>query len=136
MYVRWDAVVKPDGYWSDAPRAPAAPAVPEHGANGAAVEVEVCLYGALRVAQGERTLKFPLPAAATLADVMGELRRRLAPEVLQGILTESGELLRCCRVFVDGMQAENPDAPVRGNARGGTSPALVEIILLVAAEGG
>ncbi|OGA03576.1 MAG: hypothetical protein A3I00_00005 [Betaproteobacteria bacterium RIFCSPLOWO2_02_FULL_64_12] len=134
MNVRWDAVVKQDQFWSNAVGAPAAavPVAPNSTDAGSPVEVEVCLYGLLGVAQGERYFRFELGAGDTLRDVIGELGRRVDPEVLRGIVAEDGEVFRYCRVFVDGMQAESLATPIRR----GASPTTVEIILLIAAEGG
>jgi hypothetical protein len=133
MNVRWDAVVGQDTFWST-PAAAAASSTPaaRTSAGPHPVAVEVSLYGMLAVALGERTLKFELPGDAVLADVIGELQRRLGPEVLRGIVGPNGEMNRCCRVFVNGAQAEDPATPVR---QGGAA-ATLEIILLVAIEGG
>jgi len=134
MNVRWDAVVKEDNFWSNTALAPhpAAPRADLPLDNDAPVDVEVCLYGLLGVSQGERFFSLQLRAGASLQDVIAELGRCLDPEVFRGIVSEGGEIHRYCRVFVDGAQAESLVTPIRR----GASPASVEIILLIAAEGG
>jgi len=132
MNVRWDAVVGQDTFWSTPPAAAASPAPAVPGSAQDCVAVDVRLFGMLGVAQRQRNFKLELPGAATLADVVAELRRRLDPEVARGIAGASGEVQRCCRVFVNGAQAEDPATPLR---QGGAA-AAVEIILVVAAEGG
>lgn len=134
MNVRWDAVVKQDNFWSKTAAAPLSEIAPVDipADKNAPVEVEVWLYGLLGISQGERCFRLELGAGATLKDVIGELGRRLDPEVFRGIVTEGGEVFRYCRVFVDGAQAESLVTPIRR----GASPATVEIILLIAAEGG
>jgi hypothetical protein len=133
MNVRWDAVVGQDTFWSTPPATPpsSTPAVCEPTEEGP-IAVEVRLYGMLAVAQGERSLKFTLPGNATLSEVIGELQRRLDPEVLGGIVGPNGDMNRCCRIFLNGAQTEDPATPIRQAG----AAAAVEIILLVAAEGG
>lgn len=128
MNMRWDAAVEANAFWSDASPSPAAPATPA----GEPVEVQVWLFGMLAASRAERPCKLRLAAGCSLRDVIGELGRRLEPDLLRHIVDERGEPFGHCRVFVDGMQAERWAAPIRG----GGSPTTVEIILLVAAEGG
>lgn len=128
MNVRWDAVVETNAFWSDARASSAAPAA----RAGAPVEAQVWLFGTLAGPQVERPYRLRLAAGFSLRDVIGELERRLDPDLFRRIVTERGEIFRHCRVFVDGTQAGGLATPIRS----GGSPAIVEIILLVAAEGG
>lgn len=128
MAVRWDAVVDRSCFWTEADPAPRAPAPVE----GACAEVEVWLYGLLAGPQVERPLRLRLETGVTLGDAIAELRRRLDPDLYRQVVSPDGRLLRHCRVFVNGEQAEDLAAPIPC----GASPASVELILLIAAEGG
>lgn len=130
--VRWDAAVGEDGFWTSAPARSHAPepATASGARDGLAVEVR--LFGMLSAAQGPRSIDLRLPDPSTLADVLVEVRRCLGPAGARSLIGANGAPERCCRVFVNGVQAEDPTAPLQQD--GGS--AAVEIILVIAAEGG
>jgi len=60
-----------------------------------------------------------------LRDVIDELGRRLGPDLLRNLVSESGESFNTCRVFLDGEAARDMATPISG----GPAAATVEIIL-------
>ena len=135
--VRWDSVARQNTFWSPkrAPDAtPAIPATPSTTAVAAAasVDVQVWLFGMLAGPDVKNPLVLQLGAGVTLRGVIGELGRRLGPDLLRNMISDSGEIFNTCRVFVDGIVAKDMAAPISG----GGSPATVEIILLQDIEGG
>lgn len=131
MKVRWDAVVGSSRFWTEPPR-PAAPARTREKESAAPVSVNVWLYGSLASVSAERPLVLELPYDFTVGEVLAELVRRYGEEFSDQVIGVDGKKLRHCRVFVDGHPADDPEAPVHT----GPSPALVEMILLTAIEGG
>jgi hypothetical protein len=69
---------------------------------------------------------------AILADVLAALGERLGGAFLIHVLDRAGNKHRHCRIFVDGYPADDLNACVNARAE----PAEIEIILLVAPEGG
>ena len=131
MSVRWDAVVDKSRQWSGAPRpAPASGSSEREGA--APIRVKVWLYGMLASVSAERPLELRLGNSFSVADVLAELGRRYGQEFSDRVIGADGRKLSHCRVFVDGLPADDTEVPVHA----GPSPALVEMVLLNAIEGG
>ena len=124
--VRWDAVV--------APRAAAPSPTPrarvDHGA--ASIKVHVQLFGALAAHREERSLQFDQPAGTTVIDMLTVAEQRLGAPLLVHVLDERGAKRRHCRLFVDGYAVED----LRRELDGATGRAEIDIILLIAPEGG
>ncbi|MCC6887273.1 MAG: MoaD/ThiS family protein [Hyphomicrobiales bacterium] len=128
MSTRWDAVVDPA-----AGRLPPAPvvSVPLRSLTGT-IAVEVRLFGALASTCATRTVRLELPPQATIADVFAGLCRELGESFLANLVDESGAKRRHCRLFVGGYAVEDVSTPLAATA----DPSNIEIILLVAPEGG
>lgn len=131
MSVRWDAVVGSSGFWTEQPRPAAKPSAPRQEV-APQVAVKVWPYGALASVLAKRPLELQLSEGFSVGDVLAELARRYGEEFSNLVIGGDGRKLRHCRVFVDGLPADDVETPVRV----GPSPALVEIILLTAIEGG
>ena len=129
--VRWDAVVDRSEFWSEPQRPEATPSAPV-GECASPVTIQVWPYGALAGVLAERPLTLQFPAGFSVSDVLDELGRRHGEAFRDLVIGSDGRKLRQCRVFVDGLSADDVDAPVQV----GPTPALVEIILLTALEGG
>ena len=129
--VRWDAVVDRGGFWSEPPRPESQPSTAEQQ-SASPVTVKVWPYGTLAAVLAERPLTLQLAAGFSVGDVLAELGRRHGEAFRELVIGSDGRKFRHCRVFVDGLPAEDVEAPVRV----GQTPALVEIILLTALEGG
>ena len=131
MSVRWDAVVDRSRF----PTAPPGPAASPSAAvdEGAPpIAVKVWLYGSLARGREERPAEVMLPPGFSVGDVMTELGQRYGKDLLDRLVGPDGRKFSHCRVFVDGLPADDTDSPVHA----GSSPAMVEIILLTAIEGG
>jgi hypothetical protein len=132
MSVRWDAVVKNKTFWSSR-RIPDAPAsAPKAAQAGAPVEVQAWLFGRLASPEIANPLTLRFAGGCTVRDVIDELGRRLGPDFLRTLVSESGESFNTCRVFVDGEHAKDMATPISG----GAAAATVEIILFREIEGG
>jgi hypothetical protein len=129
MLVRWDAVVQDNDFWSE--RARPAPRADLPAANRP-VCVQVWLFGSLhdRVAQNPVTVEFRAPFS--VRDVVAELGNRFGREFLERLTDSGGDLLRICRVFVNGQAIDDTAAPLHT----ASAQAEIELILLTAAEGG
>jgi hypothetical protein len=129
MSVRWDAVVdctRPSIFTSRAsPRRVS-------GEDAGRIQVQVRLFGALASVSAERSIALELPTTSTIADVFAPLCERLGEQFEAGALDDTGRKRRSCRVFVDGVPFESLQAPLCTSAQ----PTQIEIILLVAPEGG
>jgi molybdopterin converting factor small subunit len=130
MGVRWDAVVDLGAVQMRQPpsRAPA----PVSTQSVGRVEVHVQLFGALASLQGERSVRLALPAGATIAEALAKLGERLGQEFLDRVLDEAGMKRRHCRLFVAGYAVEDLQTPLHA----GADPTEIDIILLIAPEGG
>lgn len=128
MNVRWDAAVGDSHFWSEQP--PAARPAPGAAAHGT-VEVRVWPFGILAASGVQRPIMLGLGEGFTLRNVIAGLETRFGAEFLDGMLDDKGELISHCRVFVDGRMIESLALPVPSGPQ-----ANVEIILLVATEGG
>lgn len=131
MNVRWDAVVKNNVTRTSERTPDAAGAAPEAARADAPVEIRVWLFGMLAGSRVANPLVLRFAGACALRDVFIELGRRLGPEVLRALVSESGEPLNTCRVFLNGELAKDMAPPI-----GGGGAATVEIILLREVEGG
>ncbi len=127
--VRWDAVVDSSRFWTEP--SPAAESPPP-AAGAGPVEVKIWLYGSLARASDKRPLELEFPQGFSLGDVFAELHRRYGEEFSERIMRADGCKHSHCRVYVDGLRVDDMKSP----AHAGPSPALVEIILLAAIEGG
>lgn len=131
MKVRWDAVVDGSRFWAEPPR-PAS--VPSHSTQEITepVTVKVWLYGSLARMLEKRPVELELPQGFSVGDVLAEFSRRYGEELSDRVLGADGRKFSHCRVFVNGLRIEDMESPVHA----GPSPAVVEIILLAAIEGG
>ena len=129
MSVRWDAVVGSSCFWTEPPRPAAKHSTPEVASP---VAVKVWPYGTLASVLTERPLELQLAEGFSVRDVLDELGRRYGEAFSDLVIGGDGRKFRHCRVFVDGLPADDVETPVHV----GASPALVEIILLTAIEGG
>jgi hypothetical protein len=130
MNVRWDAVVD-RSKMIPSPIPPAAAGAPAAASMGEAT-VEVWLFGSLQPPDIERPLALSLPAPATAGQVLAQLGARLGPQFLAKVLDETGAKRGHCRLFLDGHVIDDLGQPI-GH---GANPARIELILLMAAEGG
>lgn len=131
MTVRWDAVVDKSRFWAEPSLPSAVPATPRQG-SGAPTTAKVWLFGELAGFLAERPLELILPEGSTAGDLVAELGRRCGAEFLERVLGADGRKFSHCRMFVDGRRVDDMATPVHC----GPSPAVVEIILLAAIEGG
>lgn len=131
MNVRWDAVVADNRFWTEPPR----PSVVRPDAkqeDAAQTSVKVWLYGTLAGVSEQRPVELQISQDFTVTDVLAELSRRYGEGFSDHVIGPDGRKFRHCRVFVDGLPADDVDTPVHA----GPAPALVEMILLTAIEGG
>jgi hypothetical protein len=132
MNVRWDAVIDHRMIANLDEVPPPSPqcmlSVPGVGEIG----VHVQLFGALASSSAERSIQLEVPCSATVADVLAALGSRLGESFLSRVLDRAGAKHRHCRLFIDGYAVEdlNFALPATG------TPTQIEIILLVAPEGG
>ncbi|MBI4290256.1 MAG: MoaD/ThiS family protein [Betaproteobacteria bacterium] len=131
MSVRWDAVVDRSRFWTG-PSHPAPGQCTSRKEGAAPVTVNVWLYGSLASVMAQRPLPLPLSEGFTLGEVFAELDRRYGKAFSDRVIGADGKKFSHCRVFVDGLPADDFESP----APAGPSPAMVEIILLTAIEGG
>jgi hypothetical protein len=124
--VRWDAAAIDTEFWSKLPGVAREPAAP---AAGARVAVRVMLFGSLSGLRDASPIALELRNPFSARDVIDALARRLGEEFRARVMDAAGRKYRHCRIFVDGLPAEELDTPLRGAAR-------IEMILLTAAEGG
>ena len=129
MLVRWDAVVGDNDFWSERPRR-----IPSEELSGAnrSVSVQVWLFGSLHDGIAENPVTLQLPVPFSVRDAVAELGKLLGREFLERLTDSGGDLLRICRVFVNGQAIDDTAAPIRTTA----AQAEIELIVLTAAEGG
>ena len=132
MSVRWDAVVKNNTFWSSRRVPDTTATVPEAAGVGGPVEVHVWLFGGLAGPGVRNPLTLQFAEGCALRGVIDELGRRLGPEFLRTLVSESGESFNTCRMFLDGEPAKDMATPIYG----GPAAATVEIILFREIEGG
>ena len=129
MNVRWDAVV--DRTAVDIKTPPLLPWSASAQRAGC-IQVHVQLFGALASVSAERSIRLQLPTTTTIADVLAILGERLGESFLTRVLDKTGAKHRHCRLFVGGYSVDDLQTPVDVAAE----PTLIEIILLIAPEGG
>lgn len=132
MSIRWDAVVKKNTFRSSRQGPDATAAAPDAPRTDAPVEIQAWLFGMLAGSKATNPMVLQFAGACTLRDVIDELGRRLGPDFLRTVVSESGETLNTCRVFLNGEFAKNIATPISA----GAAPATVEIILFREIEGG
>ncbi len=130
MGVRWDAVVDPAAVAMVHGPPPTSNVVIEECAGS--VQVHVQLFGALASVCAARSLRLEMPAYATIDNVLAVLGERLGETFLSNVLDERGAKRRHCRLFVGGYAVEDLRAPLSAT----TDPTEIDIILLIAPEGG
>lgn len=132
MNVRWDAVVDRAAtavdYYKIPPLSPRA----EKSQPVGAIQIHLQLFGALASLSVERSIKLELPSPATIADVLTVLKEYLGESFLTRVLDKTGAKHRYCRLFVDGYPIED----LRTLLDAAVNPIEIEIILLIAPEGG
>jgi hypothetical protein len=132
MSVRWDAVIDRNATSAanliEKPTSRRAASRP--GADR--VNAHVALFGALAAVSAQRSIELELPITATIADALAALGRRLGERFLAHVLDPVGAKHRHCRLFVDGYPIEDMRMPIDAAAE----PTQIEIILLIAPEGG
>lgn len=128
MYVRWDAVVDRTADAAFASCSPAASLASHPGS----IHADVQLFGALSSLSAERRIRLALPSGATVADMLAALGERLGRPLVAHVLDHAGRKHRHCRLFVDGYPIEDVKAQLDARAE----PSQIEIILLIAPEGG
>lgn len=131
MGIRWDAVVDPTTV--DTGKAP--PPMPSVVLAPSAdrISVDVQLFGAL-AAMGaqQRAMRFEFPTDATIAEVLARLGEHLGRSFLTLLIDENGAKRPHCRLFVGGYAVESLQTRLAATA----DPSRIEIILLIAPEGG
>lgn len=131
MGIRWDAVVDP----AKADLIEAPPPAPRIILDQRIdrIPVEVRLFGALAATGAQqRSIRLELPCDATIGEVFARLGDHLGHSFLAHLVDENGAKRRHCRLFVGGYAVESLNTPLAATA----DPSQVEIILLVAPEGG
>jgi hypothetical protein len=133
MNVRWDAVVISHPESASAALA-AVQSSPQLVARQCpdCIQVQVHLFGVLSSLSVNRLIELSLPLSATIADVLAVLRQRLGEGFLPQVLDRAGKKHRHCRLFVDGYVVEDVNTRLAAKAE----PTQIEIILLIAPEGG
>jgi hypothetical protein len=94
--------------------------------------VQVWLFGSLADGSVERPLAVEFRGAFSAGDVIAEVGRRCGRIFLDRVTDAGGEVIRNCRVFVNGQPVEDTTEPIRTDAM----QTDIELILLTAAEGG
>lgn len=132
MSVRWDAVVKNNSIRSSTRVSDATAAAFEAPRADVPVEIQVWLFGMMAGSKMKNPLMLQFARGCLLRDVFDELGRRLGPDFLRSLVSESGESFNTCRIFLDGEFVKNMATPISG----GAAAATVEVILFREIEGG
>jgi hypothetical protein len=132
MSVRWDAVI--DRSAASPANLVAQPVLRRAASRPGAdrIKAHVALFGSLASVSAERSIHLELPTTATIADALAALGGRLGEGFLARVLDPVGAKHRHCRLFVDGYPIEDMTMPIDAAAE----PTQIEIILLIAPEGG
>jgi hypothetical protein len=128
--IRWDAVVDPRLANIGRAQHCTAPAAMDRPADS--IQVHVQLFGALAAHRSERSVWLEQAAGTRIIDILAAAEERLGASLLVHVLDESGSKRRHCRLFVGGYAVEDPHTPLAGTA----NPTEIDIILLIAPEGG
>jgi hypothetical protein len=128
--IRWDAVIAPRTASIESARPPATCTVVSRSAG--LIQVHVQLFGALSALSAERSIRLNLPTHSTIADALMAVEQRLGGAFRAQVLDETGAKQRHCRLFVGGYAVED----LQSQLDGATDPTEIEIILLIAPEGG
>lgn len=132
MNVRWDAVVDRSKMIRSETAETPAPAPAPAPTPDATLTVEIWLFGSLQPANLERPIRLALPAPATAGQVLARLGDIVGPPILSKLVDENGAKRGPCRLFADGHVIDDLDQTIGQ----GPQPAQIELILLMAAEGG
>jgi hypothetical protein len=132
MNVRWDAVINRSA--TNTVNLVEKPTLRRAASRLGAdrVKAHVALFGALASVSAERSIQLELPTTATIADALAALGGRLGEGFLARVLDPVGAKHRHCRLFVDGYPIEDMTMLIDA----GAEPTQIEIILLIAPEGG
>jgi len=130
MNVRWDTVVDR----SAVERLKAPPPAPQSVIDPSAdsIRVRVQLFGALAALSPRQAVELVLPAGATIAALVEMLADELGETFPTHVIDASGAKRRHCRLFVAGYPVEDLQTPLYP----ATEPTEIDIILLIAPEGG
>jgi len=128
MRVRWDAVVGCSAMDVLSPRADGVVTGPAEGHT----QVRVRLFGALAARSTRPEVRLEIDASATLGHLLAMAGECFGDWLLDHVLDECGRKRRHCRIFVGGHPIEDLQTPLCVTA----DPSEVEIILLIAPEGG
>jgi len=146
-HVRWDSVVDGtatavgrNGMPLSLQRRPDKPGVDDRDLDkrdagnrrSGSISVHVRLFGALASLSAERSASVQFSSGATLADVLAALGKRFGEPFLAAVLDPTGAKHRHCRLFVDGYVVEDLQRALAATDQ----PTEIEIILLIAPEGG
>jgi hypothetical protein len=128
--IRWDEVIasRVAGIENAPPRTTRAVVDRPSGS----IQVHVRLFGALAALSAERSIRLDLPTHSTIADVLGVVELRRGASFRMQVLDETGAKRRHCRLFVGGYAVED----LHMQLDGATDPTEIDIILLIAPEGG
>lgn len=129
--IRWDAVIasRISGIENTPSPPPAARAADR---SAGSIQVHVRLFGALAALSAERSIRLDLPARSTVADALKAVEQRLGASFRTHVLDDAGTKRRHCRLFVGGYAVEDLRTQLDGTA----DPTEIDIILLIAPEGG
>lgn len=97
------------------------------------IAVSVWLFGALSTLGPKRPFVLKFSTGVSARQVIAAISERCGPAFLEQVLCTAGSLLRCCRVFADGLPVDDLDAPLLA---GGGSTVEVEMIVMMSYEGG
>jgi hypothetical protein len=125
--VRWDTVIAP----RTAGIENASPPTTRAGSTGS-IQVHVRLFGSLAALSAERSMRIDLSTCSTIADALKAVEQRLGASFRMQVLDETGAKRRHCRLFVGGYAVEDLHTQLDGAA----DPTEIDIILLIAPEGG
>ncbi len=96
------------------------------------IAVRVWLFGALSALCSERPFVLKFSTGATARHVIEAIGERCGPAFLEQVLCTAGSLLRCCRVFANGIPVDDLDALLTADG----STVEVEMIVMMSYEGG
>jgi len=130
MNVRWDAVVDRSAADKLAAPPPAAPSVIDRDADS--IRLRVQLFGALAALSARQSVELAQPAGLTVAALIEMLADQFGETFPTHVIDATGAKRRHCRLFVAGYPVEDLQTPLYP----ATEPTEIDIILLIAPEGG